>query len=948
MDYPKGQHPGTRWKRSDFQCHTPRDIGWKGGPDLPGGYAEGEAARTAWAEEFLRECDQRGLSVVAVTDHHDAGMVPYIQTAAAKKVPSVTVFPGVEITCKDNAQCLAILDPKCGWDVQQKLLHTLTGIMPANPASAKTNTVTCANPTVEQLFDAIANEPTLRDVTLLVPHFSNEDAHKSLNAKGHHPRFAQLECDGVYVERSYASLDAVTVDKIRGEVPEWGTRRRAILTTGDNRSATWDRLGVHECWIKLGETSVEGVRQAFLADESRIAYVLPVVASERVVRLTVQSELTGPKPFTVTFNEGLTTIIGGRGSGKTALLEYVRFGLGRSERDLPPLETGPVREREAQLVDDTLVTGFVEVELDRAGVTETWRRKLDTRDYISATDAQGTLSQLTLEEARRRFPARAFHQKGLSSTTRDLGSAADQITGIAAAEAIDRRREIDQQIANAKRQVTTAMQQLAAHWQHRLERQQAQARVDDLKNRLEVLAQRLKDEGVSDQNLELLKSAPSYSRGKAYFNNLKTEISDSYSAVERLSGTILNAILPDSPGFPEVAEANRAAGIARQTIVGALNAVLATLNDLEMTRQIQCESFNTRDDIFQQQHALAVSQQTAQRALVDENTRLATDLGSAEAAKVRAMAAESDSKTSAVDFADARAELARLVATRRRILEDAAVQVAGKSSKMLKARVKRDPRPAEYLASVATLLDKSYVADAHLKCEEWIAAALARDAENFWTIVCDKVLTAYEAKIIAGSPDDPGRELSKHIQEMIFDGSSSFTENQLGRIYGNLTDATVSAVVSSVPRDYIILNYVEDGRSMPFEKASPGQQASALLELLLSQSAGTLIIDQPEDDIDNRIIMKVVKLIRSSKHRRQLIFATHNANIVVNGDADKVIALTSGDARDDTPSAAGKIDINCDGAIETESVRADITRIMEGGRDAFRLRNRKYRFDQEM
>src|SRR5882757_8763305 len=60
-----------------------------------------------------------------------------------------------------------------------------------------------------------------------------------------------------------------------------------------------------------------------------------------------------------------------------------------------------------------------------------------------------------------------------------------------------------------------------------------------------------------------------------------------------------------------------------------------------------------------------------------------------------------------------------------------------------------------------------------------------------------------------------------------------------------------------------------------------------------AQSAGTLIIDQPEDDLDNRVIMRIVELLRKSKSNRQLIFSTHNSNIVVNGDADKVIALKS-------------------------------------------------------
>ena len=132
------------------------------------------------------------------------------------------------------------------------------------------------------------------------------------------------------------------------------------------------------------------------------------------------------------------------------------------------------------------------------------------------------------------------------------------------------------------------------------------------------------------------------------------------------------------------------------------------------------------------------------------------------------------------------------------------------------------------------------------------------------------------------------------IHQLIFDGAG-LTAQQNRRIYRNVGDAAVSAIVSAVPKDYIVMTYIDEaGREYPFQLASEGQQASALLELLLRQQAGTLIIDQPEDDLDNRIIMNIVDLVRMSKSARQLIFATHNPNIVVNGDADKIVVLKSG------------------------------------------------------
>jgi ABC-type sulfate/molybdate transport systems ATPase subunit len=95
-----------------------------------------------------------------------------------------------------------------------------------------------------------------------------------------------------------------------------------------------------------------------------------------------------------------------------------------------------------------------------------------------------------------------------------------------------------------------------------------------------------------------------------------------------------------------------------------------------------------------------------------------------------------------------------------------------------------------------------------------------------------------------------------------------------------------------------------------------------------------LIIDQPEDDLDNKVIMQIVRLLQTAKRKRQLIFATHNANFLVNGDADKVVALMPGVydpsgapvANADTP----RISVEVDGAIETPNVQNIITDTVEG------------------
>ncbi len=146
--------------------------------------------------------------------------------------------------------------------------------------------------------------------------------------------------------------------------------------------------------------------------------------------------------------------------------------------------------------------------------------------------------------------------------------------------------------------------------------------------------------------------------------------------------------------------------------------------------------------------------------------------------------------------------------------------------------------------------------------------------------------------------------------------------------------ARIEAIASAVPKPQISLAYHDGTREISFEKASEGQRAAALLFMLLEQPGGPLIIDQPEGDLDNSIITDLTDKLHEAKRRRQLMFASHNANIVVNGSAELVGHL---DVKDD-----GQRQFQCTGAIDAPDVCKVITRTMEGGEKAFRDRQNKY------
>jgi ABC-type thiamine transport system ATPase subunit len=122
----------------------------------------------------------------------------------------------------------------------------------------------------------------------------------------------------------------------------------------------------------------------------------------------------------------------------------------------------------------------------------------------------------------------------------------------------------------------------------------------------------------------------------------------------------------------------------------------------------------------------------------------------------------------------------------------------------------------------------------------------------------------------------------------------------------------------------------------PLQSLSVGQKCTALLSLVLLESQAPLLIDQPEDDLDNHFIFdQIVTTLRSAKEKRQFIIATHNANIPVSGDAELILVMQADDQR-------GWIDADGIGSIDTDSIKQSVEKILEGGEVAFKMRKEKY------
>jgi len=188
-------------------------------------------------------------------------------------------------------------------------------------------------------------------------------------------------------------------------------------------------------------------------------------------------------------------------------------------------------------------------------------------------------------------------------------------------------------------------------------------------------------------------------------------------------------------------------------------------------------------------------------------------------------------------------------------------------------------------------------------------------------------------------------DLRKHIAGQTPDGTPKdlTLDNLIGWVKADLgvskvfnrggEESTLEYILTEWP-DFLKVKAVVRLNGKPIEVLSIGQRGTLLLKVYLSTCTArqVFIIDQPEDNLDNNFIMnELVPLILKTKKSRQIIMSTHNANLVVNADAEQVIVA--------------QLDLEkpyLDGSIENPEINRSIRDILEGGEEAFRKRQRKY------
>lgn len=910
---------GARWWRFDFHTHTPASPDYGRGKDQ-------KSLREITPEDWLLDFMRAEIDCVAVTDHNTGDWIDllkttytHLQSDPPEGFRPLVLFPGVEISVNGGIHMLAILDPASRGSDIASLLGSC-GFPPDKQKTADAVTADTAQEVVRKIqksgglaIPAHADKPS----GLFVEQVDGPTL-RTLFTEGH--------------------LNAIELSDAAYSKPqiynECHMRLAPVLGSDCHHprgtpSAKYP--GSHFTWVKMGQPSLDGLRLALidadphsvLRSDSQIAdpNAKPQIRIERIE--IDDARYMGRGTCAVAeFSPWLSALIGGRGTGKSTLVEIARLAM-RRENEMPPAlrddfkkfaSVPSTRTDRGALTSETAVR--IHIWKDGVSFRVHWRQDGDGSPIEERHN--GTWKSSPGEIASR-FSITILSQKQIFALANDP---------LALLGLIDESEQVRQGDWSAQRDSATteflSLQSQARALSSRLSDQPRLAgELADIDRKIAMF----EDGGHRD----LLRRYQRFGRQRHILVERASELKDNVSAVRSLLEEVMPSDFPVEP-FDGEREA-----------VDLLEEAVRHQNELVGTLKQQADGL----DAFRKNWAEKVRDSrwsTDRRAAVQTYDEL-----------VSRLTAEGVPDPGGYGFLIQRQRVLRQshdeldsLVKKRSKLDHAAQQWI---DQIETERLKLTEARSAFLNSV--LGDNRYVRievvpfglDAVAAEESFRNAIHRRDGRLEAEILSDDRDHGVLPRLFADLPDG-GDERAARVAGRIRELKETFR-----RVYHGEDDASIGRWLRNHIRklnpeqiDRFQLWWPEDGlrvqyRSPTTEKfvalsqGSPGQKSAAILAFLLSYGDQPIILDQPEDDLDTQLIYDlVVRQIRENKTRRQVIVVTHNPNIVVNGDAEMVISM---DHR------SGQCVVAQAGCLQDAAVRAEICQVMEGGRKAFEDRYRR-------
>jgi len=864
---------GAQWVRADFHLHTraDREFNYTGDDNF-------------YNSNYVDALEKAGIRLGVITNHNkfDFDEFKALRKTAHKK--NIALLPGVELSVNDGSNgihTLVVFSDE--WIDEHNYINpfltsAFEGKAPEQYEEENGRSSWSLLETIKKL------ESYHRDFFLV---FAHVEAPSGLWAELDGGRLAELGRNELFRRRTFGFQKVRTYNKVQEKNKPCRTKTQQHLgdwypaeLEGCDAKCIEDIGQGKACYLKLGELSFEAIKFALSDLDARVATEPPQHQASHIRSIHFDGGILDGQ--TLHFSPELNTLIGIRGSGKSSILEAVRYAL-----DIPRGEKAQDTKYKDELIRHTLGSGgkvtltACDVYGQEFTISRIFREAPNV--YLDGKLQPG----VSIRETVLRRPI-YFGQKDLSSTGEGfetdlveklvgekLRTLRDEIETqrqhvrdaasrwLKLSNTAELRRDYESQLTDANFRLKKFEEYgVADKLQKRLGFQQDAAALARMKERADSFVLALGQ--LIAEHEDDLRNATSYlsKQNPDFFTAYYAEFANLVTKVDQLK---------------QIEQEARAVTSRLQFKQGEFDAARQSLQEefAQVERQLAQELKQTGmtaiqpDDFLTQQQRKTKAEQMLEALAKQESQQSSIrDALFAEIDKLNGLWLR--------EFNAIKAELDRVN--------------AGHTALQIEADFKGDKEAA--ISFMQQLFKGSNIRETTLR-------AVMEDYADFGGLLRDLPNALKKA---GSTPEVFEKTFMQNLMEF---------------------------VVYQVPNRFVI-RY----RGKELKHHSLGQRASALLLYVLSQRQNdVIIIDQPEDDLDNQTIYDdVIKLLREMKPHAQFIFATHNANFPVLGDAEQVHACRYQDEQVAVQS----------GSIDARPVQDAIINIMEGGQEAFNRRKEVY------
>ena len=921
-------YPGARWWKFDLHTHTPASVDYRRG--------RMQTSPRDWILDYMRA----GVDCVAVTDHNSGEWIDDLKVAlaalereASSGYRPLYLFPGVEITANGGIHVLAVLDPGKG----ASDVATLLGAAGYGGEPGCSDVVASKAPigVVEAILDAGG-----------IPILAHVDGPSGAGALPGNTLKPLRDVEGLLAVE-VADTDRELPGAYRENRPAWAE----VLGSDSHHpsGASAARFpGSHYTWVKMARPSLEGLRLALLdgggfsirrSDEAEALdpFARPGHFVE-AIEIDEARYMGRGKPSRLEFHPAFNVLVGGRGTGKSTVVHALRIASGR-ERELQNLDKAsdprvtferfnrvPAdRRSRGGLTERTVIRWTVMRDGVRHRVT--WRRQENTISVEEDAGDSNWRAAAVQAVTPTRFPLRMFGQGQIAALAGENQQPLLQVIDDAA------------DVAELRRALGEACQAFYASRARIREVEGQLVRRDGLVDEQQDVGRKLaRFEDAGDR--DVLAAYRQRNRQRREVDRQFEAAASMPARIEELVGELVADDLPDGLFVPDSADAPDVLDIVGRLAAGVdeaadrLRAAAQGLRDAIETQRAVLEKSDWRtvvdkaradyEKLVGDLRAEGVDDPSEYGRLVQERQRL-----DAEIERLDSLREERDRL-----IEQSRSRLQAVGAARRAVSDARIAFLENALARNRFVRIRSRLYGGNPQVVERSLRDALGVTD-------------DRYREDILVMEGDRARKGEVARLLAGLPEDPDQRreaMEQRIERLkermvaatAGNGDFGVFLNNYFQLECGERPELLDRLLTWFPEDELDVEYSRRGDGTdfrPIEQASAGQRSAAMLAFLLAHGEEPLVLDQPEDDLDNHLIYDlVVRQIRENKARRQLIVVTHNPNVVVNGDAEMLHVL---DFR------RGQCVVDRSGSLQDRELREEVCRVVEGGREAFARRYRR-------